>query len=158
MLVSNGNAMLFSISDLRSVWLSLSLSNQIFFLFFSAVSIYTVFLCLFVLFHIHSLEKRRHAGNANDVASSPEVFTRRLANLRQLHLFSLYLFGFCIVLNIPGAFATLDSSKALPYLQYIAALRFLLYFDALIFLGFLLLHSLQWVTYARVDQFVHHRD
>lgn len=127
-----------------------------FFLFFCAVSIYTVFLCFFVLFHLHPFEKLQ-PENANAVGFSPEIFTRRLANLRQLHLFGLYLFGFCILLNIPGAFHTINSPKTLPIAQYIEVLKFLFYFDAAIFLGFLLLHSLQWVTFVRVGRFVHHR-
>jgi hypothetical protein len=127
-----------------------------FFLFFCAASIYTVFLCFLVLFHLDSFEKRK-PENANGVGFSPEIFTRRLANLRQLHIFGLYLFGFCIVLNIPGAFHTTAMSKISPIAQYIEVLTLLFYFDAAIFLGFLLLHSLQWVASVRVERFVHHR-
>ena len=44
-------------------------------------------------------------------------------------------------------------SYPLPIGQYIQNLRFLFYFDAPIFLGFLVLHSLQWFAASRVDSF-----
>ena len=142
--------------DVSSVWLSLSLSNKMFFLYFCGVSIYTLSLCLYVLFHVQSIKKQ--AANENGPAlSSLDILTRRLANLRQLHLFTLYLFGFCIAFNIPNAFVTFGDSKTWPIGQYIHGLTFLFYFDAPIFLGFLLLHALQWVASIRVDYFIRHR-
>jgi hypothetical protein len=61
----------------------------------------------------------------------------------QLHLFTLYLFGFCITINIPNAFVTLGLYKTGPIGQSFHGLTFLFYFGAPIFLGFPLLHSLQ---------------
>jgi len=143
--------------DLSSVWPSLSLSNKMFSLYFWGVSVYTLSLCLYALFHLRSLMKQPANENANPAWSSLDTLTRRLANLRQLHLFTLYLFGFCIALNIPNAFVTLGLSKTWPIGQYIHALTFLFYFDAWVFLGFLLLHSLPWVAAVRVDYFVRRR-
>jgi hypothetical protein len=139
--------------DLRSVWVPLSLSNRLFFLLFCGVSIYTLFLSLYVLFQLHSLKKQAAKENAISAQPSLGTLSRRLANLRQLHLFTLYLFGFCIMFNIPNAFVTLGLSKTWPVAQYIQGLTFLFYFDAPIFLGFLLIHSLQWAVSARLDSF-----
>jgi hypothetical protein len=128
-----------------------------FFFYFCGVSIYTLSLCLYVCFHVHPIKQQPANENTSLGWSSLDILTRRLANLRQLHLFTLYLFGFCIAFNIPNAFVTLGDSKTLPIAQYIHGLNFLFYFDAPIFLGFLLLHSLQWVASVRVDYLVRHR-
>jgi hypothetical protein len=147
--------MLMPITDLnlRSFWGPLSQSNRLFFLFFSGVSIYTLFLLLHVLVQLHSLKKRPARQNAVSAQPSLGTLDRRLANLRQLHLFTLYLFGFCIVFNIPNAFVSVTLSRTWPIAEYIQRLTFLYYFDAPIFLGFLLLHSLQWAVSARLDSF-----
>jgi len=144
--------------DFRLVWLSLSLINKLFFLYFCGVSIYTLSVCLYVLFHLHSLKKQTANENASPAPSSLGTVSRRLANLRQLHLFTLYLFGFCIVISIPSAFVTIELSKTWPIGLFIQTLTFLLSFDAAIFMGLLLLHSLQWVTSVRVDCFVRQSD
>jgi len=143
--------------DFRSVWLNLSLINRLFFLCFCGVSIYTLSVCLYVLFHLHSLKKQ----TANKNATAPSLLVtvnRRLANLRQLHLFALYLFGFCIMVSIPSAFVTLGASKTVPVGSYIQGITFLFYFDAPFFLGFSLLHFLQWVASVRVDSFARQRN
>jgi hypothetical protein len=130
--------------DLGSVWLSLSVANKIFLLYFFGVAVYTLSLCLYVFVSLYS-------DDSNRIENSLDKLKRRLANLRQLHLFSLYLFGFCIMVSIPNAFVTFGDSKTWPIGQYIRGISFLFYFDAPIFLGFLLLHTLQWVATVRVD-------
>ena len=55
------------------------------------------------------------------------------------------------MVSIPNAFVTFGDSKTWPIGQYIWGISFLFYFDALIFLGFLLLHTVQWVATVRVD-------
>jgi hypothetical protein len=122
-------------------------------LFFCGVSIYTLSLSLYVLFQLHFLKKQPANENASSAQPSLGILNRRLVNLRQLHLFTLYLFGFCITFNIPNAFVTLGLYKTLPVGQYIQSLTFLFYFDAPIFLGFLLLHSLQWAVSVHLDSF-----
>lgn len=132
------------------IWLSLSLLNRAFFTFFCIVFVYTVYGSLRVVLRLTSSTRQSTAERIDAVLAASK---KRLKNLRQLHLFALYLFGFTILFSIPAAFQTLDSSKSLPVGQYIQNLRFLFYFDAPIFLGFLLLHSLQWFAAARVDSF-----
>src|ERR1700676_3391921 len=119
--------MLMSITDIdvRSVWLALSLSNKVFFLFFCCVSIYALSLSLYVLLQLYALKKQPANESICSAQSSLGILYRRLANLRQLHLFALYLFGFCIMVNIPSAFVTLGLSKTLPVASYIQGLTFL---------------------------------
>jgi len=126
-------------------------------LYFCGVLVYTLSLCSYVLFHVRSLKGQLKTENAKAEGPSVDVLTRRLANLRQLHLFTLYLFGFCFTFNVPNAFVTLGRSKTLPVAQYIQGLTFLFYFDTPIFMGFLLLHSLQWAASVRLDYFVRRR-
>jgi hypothetical protein len=136
--------MLIADLDLGSVWLSLSVANKMFLLYFFGVAVYALSLCLYVFVSLYS-------DDSNRVENSLDKLKRRLANLRQLHLFTLYLFGFCIMVSIPNAFVTFGDSKTWPIGQYLRGISFLFYFDAPIFLGFLLLHTLQWVATVRVD-------
>ena len=87
-----------------------------------------------------------------------KAIRHRLWNLRQLHLFSLYFFGFCIMFQIPGIFHIVEISYDLPPLTAVRTLAFLCYFDATIFLGFLLIHSVQWFASARVDSLLQIHD
>ena len=143
--------MLIADLDLGSVWFSLSVANKVFLLYFCGVAVYTLSLCLYVFVYLHSFKKQHPNDDSNRVQTSLDKLNRRLANLRQLHLFTLYLFGFCIMFSIPNAFVTLGLSKTWPIGQYINGISFLFDFDAPIFLGFLLLLSLQWVATVRVD-------
>jgi hypothetical protein len=132
------------------IWMSLSLLNKAFFIFFCFVFANTLYVSLRTVLQLSSFS-RQLAGeriNAGLAASK-----NRLRNLRQLHLFALYLFGFTILFNIPAAFNTLGVSNSVPVGEYIQNLRFLFYFDAPFFLGFLLLHSVQWFAASRVDAF-----
>lgn len=139
--------------DFRSVWMALHPSNRIFLLYFCGVSIYTFYLSTYVLFHLHSLKKQPANENASSAQSSLDILSRRLGNLWQLHLLTLYLFGFCIAVNLPNAFVIFGSYKTWPIGTFIEGVTFLLLLDAAIFLGFAFLHSLQWVVSSRVDSF-----
>lgn len=143
--------------DFRSIWWSLSLSNKLFLLCFCGVSIYTISLSVYAFLRLRCLRKQTANGKASSERSLG-ILNRRLANLRQLHLFTLYLFGFCIMFNIPNAFVTLELTKTPPVGHYIQGVAFLCLVDAAIFLGFLLLHSVQWLVAARVDYFARTHD
>lgn len=83
-------------TDLRSVWTSLSLLNKLFALFFSGVSLYTFSLSMRGLRVVHSFRR-----NADAEPAKVSALLHRFSNLRQLHLFILYIFGFCIAMQIP---------------------------------------------------------
>jgi len=72
--------------------------------------------------------------------------------------FSLYFFGFCIVFQIPRVFHTVAISYDLSPLTVVRTLAFLCYFDATIFLVFLLIHSVQWFASARADFLLRNHD
>lgn len=142
-------------SNPLEIWLSLSFLNKAFFMFFCSVFVYTAYVSLRVVLQPTSSEPQPTSERVDCLVA---LSSKRLRNLRQLHLFALYLFGFTILFSIPAAFQTLDSSKSLPINQYIQNLRFLFYFDAPVFLGFLLLHSIQWLAAARLDSVTSNRN
>jgi hypothetical protein len=126
----------------RAIWWALSPSNRLFLLFFGGVSLYTPWVSLRVVVGLGAFKKERASGVANVSGLS-----KRLANLRQLHLFTLYLLLLCIVVNIPGAFSTNGPSNR----QISMNLGFLFNYYTAIFLVFILLHSVQWLVSARVE-------
>ena len=139
--------------DLRSVWLWLSLSNKAFLLFFTGVSICSLSLSLYVFLLLRSLKKKPTSENASLKRSPLGVLQKRLSNLRQLHLFTLYLCWFCLAINVPRAFETFGDFRTIPIGLILRQLAFLFYSYAPICLGFLVLHTAQWIVSARVDSF-----
>jgi hypothetical protein len=139
--------------DLASVWASLSVINKSFVLFFCGVSLYTFSISLHALIVLYSARRQSSKEITSDFGLPIGILLHRFANLRQLHLFALYLFGFCIAIQVPSAFHTIDNSIEYPLRAITAGLTFLFYFDALVFLGFLLLHTMQWIVSARLHSF-----
>ena len=153
--VSNYQIKLMSITDLdcRAIWMSLSLINKAFVLFFCGVSLYTFSISLHAIFVLHSIRRQSSKEITSEAGSSLGILLHRFANLRQLHLFTLYLFGFCIAMQVPSVFRTFGTSKDYPLHVIIAGLTDLFYCDATVFLGFLLLHTTQWIVSARLHSF-----
>ena len=137
----------------RAVWATLSPSNRLFLLFFCGVSLYTFWVSFRVVLGLRAFKKERASNIANVSGISLNNLRKRLANLRQLHLFTLYLLWLCIVTNIPRAFSVLGTYKTFPYRVILEHLGFLFYYYIPIFLMFVLLHSLQWFISARVEAF-----
>ena len=129
-----------------SVWQALSVINKAFLLLICGVSVYSLAFSLHSLFVVRSLKAEQQISNTR-----LGTVCRRLSNLRQLHLLALYLFGFCIMVQIPDIFHTVTLSYDIPSLTVIRTLAFLCYFDATIFLVFALIHSVQWFVSARVN-------
>jgi len=141
-----------TVNDLWSVWRSLSIINQGFVLLFCAGSIYSLSLSVYVLFVLRGLTKRVTGTGAEKTARC--VFRKRLWNLRQLHLTGLYLLGFCIMLQIPDVFRTVTISYDFPPMTVYRTLSFLCYFDATVFLAFLLVHGVQWFVSNQLGSYL----
>jgi hypothetical protein len=139
--------------DLRSVWLWLSPSNRAFFLFFSGVSIYSLSLSLYMFLLLRSFRKKPTSESASLKRSALGIPQKRLSNLRQLHLLILCLCWFCLAINFPRVFDVLGDSKAIPIVQILQNLVFLFYSYTPVCLGFLALHTAQWMVSVRVDSF-----
>jgi hypothetical protein len=52
---------------------------------------------------------------------------------------------------LASVFHTIEHSKEYPLNAIIRGLTFLFYFGAVVFLGFLLLHAVQWIVSACLD-------
>ncbi len=139
--------------DFQLAWMSLSVINKSFVLFFCGTSLYTFSISLHALIVLHSAKRQSSTEITSDTGLPLGILLHRFANLRQLHVFALYLFGFCIAIQVPSAFHTIDNSIQYPLRAITAGLTFLFYFDALVFLGFLLLHTTQWIVSARLHSF-----
>ena len=139
--------------DFRAVWMYLSPLNRVFLLFFCCVFFYTLWLSFFVVYRLHGLKKQRANDTGNLNRSALLNLRKRLGNLRQLHLFTLYLLWLCILLSIPRAFDILGDFKTWPIGLILRNLAYLFHYYAPIFLGLLLLHCVQWFVSARVDFF-----
>ena len=139
--------------DLRSVGLWLSPSQRVFLFFFSGVSIYSISLSLYVFLFLRSLKKNPPSGSASLARSPLGILQKRLLNLRQLHLFTLYLCWFSLAINFPRVFDIMGDYKTIPIVQILQNLVFLFYSYTPICLGFLVLHTVQWIVSARVESF-----
>jgi len=135
----------------RAIWATLSPSNRLFLLFFGGVSFYTLWVSLRVVAGFRAFKKERASSAANVSNLGLNNLRKRLANLRQLHLFTLYLLLLCIVVNLPGAFDVMGDYNAFPLRQMFEKLGFFFYYYTPIFQVFVLLHLLQWLVSARVE-------
>jgi hypothetical protein len=156
---SNYQIKLMSITDLdcRAIWMSLSLINKSFVLFFCGVSLYTFSSSLHALIVLYSAKRQSSKEITSDADSPVGILLHRFMNLRQLHVFTLYLFGFCIAIQVPSVFHSIDNSIQYPLRAITAGLTDLFYCDAAVFLGFVLLHSAQWIVTARLGSFARHQ-
>jgi hypothetical protein len=139
--------------DIRSVWIALSFANKTFLLFFCGVFVLTFSSSLRALLFMHALKRQVANEQAGSLSIQIDALRKRMANLRQLHLFTLYLLGFCISVQVPSSFHTLGGSATFELSTIMRQLTFLFFFDAWIFLAFLLLHTIQWVVFNRVHSF-----
>jgi hypothetical protein len=111
--------------DFRLVWISLSVINKSFVLFFCGVSLYTFSISLHALIVLYSPKRQSSKEITSDAGSPLGILLHRFANLRQLHIFTLYLFGFCVAMQVPSVFDTIDHSKEYPLNAIIRGLTFL---------------------------------
>jgi hypothetical protein len=137
----------------REIWGSLSPSNRLFLLFFSGVALRTLWVSFRVVLRLRAFKKERASSVANATNLGLNNLRKRLANLRQLHLFTLYLLLLCIVVNLPGAFNVMGEYNTFPLRQMFENLGFFIYYYTPIFQVFVLLHSVQWLVSARVEAF-----
>jgi hypothetical protein len=137
--------------DFRSVWAALSLSHRLFLLFFGGVLLYTLCLSFRVMYCLNSL-KKQEAGNSSSVSELNRP-RKRLGNLRQLHLLTLYVLGLCLVINIPNTFNVTWYRGRYPVGQLLERIAFLFNYYVAFFIAFIFLHCVQWLVSSRVDGF-----
>jgi len=141
----------------RAIWVTMSPSNKLFLLFFCGVSVYTLWVSSRVVLGLREFKKERPSGDPSACLLRLNNLRKRLGNLRQLHLFTLYLLLLCIAINIPSAFNVLGTYKTTPLTlrPILYELTFLFYLYVPIFLAFVFLHSVQWFVSARLESYEH---
>jgi len=94
--------------DLGSAWTALPFLGKLFFLFLAAVTTKTLYSSAVVL-----VAARAIAREVNTPIGSHSVgrLDRTLASLRQLHLFTLFGFWFCISVLALDGYVSIESSK-----------------------------------------------
>ena len=131
-----------AVTDVRSAWTSLSYLYKLFALFFSGVTLYTLWLSVRSLRVIYSLEK-----NVETEATELAPLVRRFDSLRQLHLLTLYIFGFCMAMQIPKIFFSASDAYDL---HGVRGLIFVFRCNAIVFFVFVLLHLIQGAVSAKL--------
>ncbi len=91
---------------------------------------------------IYSLEK-----NVETEATELAPLVRRFDSLRQLHLLTLYIFGFCMAMQIPEIFFSASDAYDL---HGVRGLIFVFRCNAIVFFVFVLLHLIQWAVSAKL--------
>jgi hypothetical protein len=131
---SNLNILLF--------WRELPLLLRLFALFLWVVSVYTLVLLSTVLWRLRSsVTPQQSVG-----------FQNRVAGVRQLLLFTAYLFGCSWFFQIPGAFVIIGDSGRSGFSIIIEQLGVYFSYAADVFLVLLLLHSAQWFVSAHLQR------
>ena len=135
----------------RIIWTSLSTSNRLFCVIFGAVLIYTLYVTVEVMIFLRQFRNRPIDTQETALLGSIGVFRNRLANIRQMHLFTFYLFSICILINLPDVFWTTGTSKTFPIGSILMGVAWVMYYDAVVILGLLLLHTIQWIASAILE-------
>jgi len=137
--------------DPRRLWPALSFMLNFFTLFLCAVSLYTGYISISTLWRVPSLNLPSASEKLQPTSQAAlSVLQSRLSNLRQLLLFTFYLFAFCLLLQVPSAFNTLSNSKNLPIYEVLMNLGTLISYATDVTFIFLVLHCIQWSTSYRL--------
>jgi hypothetical protein len=122
---------------------------------FFATSIYIIISLTQMLFVLRAFGRSSQEGSPEGIRPALAALQKRLANIRQILLFTILLFVLCFLLQIPAAFIVLSDSKV-PVLSIIfMQLGTYIGYATDIILVFLLLHSLQWFVSVRVQSIAH---
>ncbi len=138
-------------SDPFEIWTSLGLLNKLFGLFLLGVIVKTVYSSALILFNLYALKRRETQGAPRSEESSIRDLSARTATLRQLHMFTLYIAGFCLASGAFGAYHSIDLSKASVEDQILLNWQPVIVYGAFVFLTLFSLHSLQWAVSAGLN-------
>ena len=140
---------------LWSMWPSLSYLSRLFVLILAIVVVYSIASAVVIWKGLRALGG---SGQASDQARIAQL-SGRCANLGQVLGATFFLFGFLFFVGLPNATITIGDGRGFPASEILN--NFVLHFvyAANIFLVFLILHLIQWLTSHRLYAFsVRHRD
>ena len=124
---------------------------RFFLLLLVLVGMYTVYFASVALLRLRAL---RLPENHGSFRKSLDLLEHRSANLRQLIVAMVYLFGLTFFLQIQNAFWTPENNRPVGLMvleNFADSFRF----GAFIFLVFLALHSIQWFVSSRIRAAAH---
>ena len=128
-------------------------STRLFTLFFLSVVAYSLYSSTRILLSLLSLKRQSGETILKTTTDRSMTLSNRLANLRQLHTFTLLLFGLCSAMYLYTALNPVELWTR--YEVYVLnQLDVFLKFAAVIFLTLLSLHSIQWFLSIRVHSFL----
>ncbi len=120
-------------------------------LFLCIVGVYTLYSCSRIVFRLRSLKNKHTGEESRSTQRSLFVLQQRATDLRQLHLFTFFLFALCFLLQVPTAFSILVHSNR-PLLSIIFDnLAIYIAYAADVFFVLLVLHSAQWFVSIRIS-------
>jgi hypothetical protein len=126
-----------------SIWFSLSLLYQLYWLLLSIVTLDTLFSAVSIV--------RRFRISNDSPESSRNRFEARITNLRQVIAAMFFAFGALFFWALPGAFYhTIADGRGWPLTEIILNFVTHFAFAANVFFVFLLLHCVQWFVSKRV--------
>jgi hypothetical protein len=136
-----------------SIWRELSISYRLFVVTLAAVSVYSLISATIVFKRIRTLESHRSEETASSTQQYIQMLYRRCANLRQILTATFYLFGLLLFVGLQNAPITVGDGFGFPARQILGGFILHFVFAANVFLVFLILHVVQWVTCIRIHSF-----
>jgi hypothetical protein len=133
-------------------WRALPTVARLFVVFLCPASIYVLVALTRVLLRLHTL--RRFPLSKSALVD----LQNRLANLRQLVLFTFFLFGINFAMQLVDAYILNGVYSLPPYVVIVEEFRYRIEYAADVLFVLLVLHSLQWFVSARVQAFALKRE
>jgi hypothetical protein len=132
-----------------SLMYPLSPFARLFVLLLVLVCAYTVYFASVVLVRLRSIRKRHTLQNDASVRQSLALLNHRSVNLQQIVLGIFYLFGITFFTLIQSAYWTPENHRPVG-IMVLENFSVYFRFAAVIFLVFLVLHSVQWFVSGRI--------
>jgi len=135
---------------LWSIWPQLSILYRFFVFVLALVTIYSFVSATIVMRRLHTVPSSRKEGSTS-IQPRLAPLHARCSNLRQLLKATFYLFGFLFFVGLQSAPITLHSGHGFPAVEVLGNFVFHFVFAANVFVAFLVLHLVQWLTWSRLQ-------
>ena len=136
---------------LWSIWRELSTLYRLFVLILAVVSIYSLSSATIVLKRIRAFTRPRNEEIPAFTQQHVAGLHSRCSNLRQILGATFYLFGLLFFVGLQNAPITVGDGRGFPAVEILNNFVFHFVFAANVFLVFLALHLVQWVTSSYVQ-------
>ena len=138
---------------LWSIWPWLSTLYRMFVLILAAVSIYSIVSATIVLKRMWALKSPRKEELRVPIQQYVAALRKRCANLWQILGATFFLFGFLLFIGLQNATITVGDGRGFPAFEILNNFVFQFVFAANVFVVFLVLHVIQWLTSSRLQAY-----